>query len=57
MYYKDKVIPLTGREGPQGCETLRLPHYLDNRLIDGGKSVSLTCRPPFTPPPKEDSWY
>jgi hypothetical protein len=33
----------------------RLPHYLDNRLIDGGKVVSLTRRPPFTP--QEDSWY
>jgi hypothetical protein len=27
----------------------RLPHFLDNRLIDGGKVVSLTRRPPFTP--------
>jgi hypothetical protein len=43
------------REGPWGCETSRLPHLLDDRLIDGGKAVSLTCRPPFTP--QEDSWY
>jgi hypothetical protein len=28
-------LPVTGREGP-GCETSRLPHFLDNRLIDGG---------------------
>jgi hypothetical protein len=28
---------------------------LDNRLTDGGKVVSLTHRPPFTP--QEDSWY
>jgi hypothetical protein len=28
---------------------------LDNRLTDGGKVVSLTRRPPFTP--QEDSWY
>jgi hypothetical protein len=27
-------------------EMLRFPHFLDNRLIDGGKVVSLT---PFTP--------
>jgi hypothetical protein len=28
--------------------TSRLPHFLDNRLTDGGEAVSLTCRPPFT---------
>jgi hypothetical protein len=28
---KGEAIPVTGREGPQGCETLRLPHFLDNR--------------------------
>jgi hypothetical protein len=27
---------------------LRVPHYLDNRLKDGGKVVSLTRRPRFT---------
>jgi hypothetical protein len=27
----------------------RLPHFLDNRLADGGEAVSLTHRPPFTP--------
>jgi hypothetical protein len=31
-----------GHGGPQGCERLRLPHYLDKRLIDGGKVVSPT---------------
>jgi hypothetical protein len=25
---KGKAIPVTGREGPQGCETLKLPHFL-----------------------------
>jgi hypothetical protein len=33
----------------------RLPHFLDNRLTDGGEVVSLTRRPPFIP--QEDSWY
>jgi hypothetical protein len=47
--YKSKGIPVIGRGGPQGCETLRFPHFLDNRLIDGGKAVSLTRRPLFTP--------
>jgi hypothetical protein len=28
---------------------LRTPHCLDNRLIDGGKVVSLTHQPRFTP--------
>jgi hypothetical protein len=46
---------LTGREGPKGCETSRLPHCLDKRLTDGGEDVSLTRRSPFTP--QEDSWY
>jgi hypothetical protein len=46
---KDKAIPVTSREGPHGCETSRLPQFLDNRLTDGGKIVSLTRRPPFTP--------
>jgi hypothetical protein len=37
-----------------GVETSRLPHFLDNRLTDGGEAVSPTLRPPFIP--KEDSW-
>jgi hypothetical protein len=28
---------------------LRFPYLLNNRLIDGGKVVSLTRWPPFTP--------
>jgi hypothetical protein len=39
----------------KGCETSRLPHFLDNRLTDGADVVSLTRRPPFIP--REDSWY
>jgi hypothetical protein len=42
-------IHVTGRGGLQGCDTSRLPHFLDNR------EVSLTRRPPFSP--QEDSWY
>jgi hypothetical protein len=45
---KSIVIPVTGRGGPQGREMLRIPHCLDNRLIDGGKVVSPTHRPHFT---------
>jgi hypothetical protein len=25
---KGKAIPVTGREGPQGCETSKLPYFL-----------------------------
>jgi hypothetical protein len=49
MKEKGKAIPVTGRGGPYGCETSRLPHILDSRLTDGGEDVSLTSRPPFTP--------
>jgi hypothetical protein len=55
IFLKSKAIPVTGRGGPQGCETLRLPHFLDNRLTDGGEVVSLKRRPPLNPP--EDYWY
>jgi hypothetical protein len=52
---KGKAIPVTGREGTLGCDRSRLPHLLHNRHTDGGKVVSLTRRPPFTP--QESSWY
>jgi hypothetical protein len=52
---KGNAIPLTGHEGALYCETSRLPHFLDNRLTDGGEIVCLTLRPPFTS--QEDSWY
>jgi hypothetical protein len=29
----------------------RFPHFLDNRLTDGGEVVSLTCRPAGRPLP------
>jgi hypothetical protein len=35
---KGKAILLTGRGGPYGCETLKLPHFLD-RLTESGKRV------------------
>jgi hypothetical protein len=38
-----------GRGSPQGYETSRLPHFLGNRMTDGGEVVSLTHRPVFTP--------
>jgi hypothetical protein len=50
-----KTIPVTDREGPQGCETSRLPHFIDSWLTDGGEVVSLTRRPLFTL--QKHSWY
>jgi hypothetical protein len=44
-----------GRGGPQGCETSRLPYFLDSRLTHGGEIVSLTRRPHIYP--QEHSWY
>jgi hypothetical protein len=51
---KSKAIHVTGRGGLCGCETLRFPHFLDNRLTDGGEVVSATRLSPFTP--QENSW-
>jgi hypothetical protein len=48
MLITSKAIPVTGRGGPYGCETSRLPQFLENRLTDGGEVVSLLHRPPFT---------
>jgi hypothetical protein len=48
-------MPVTMLRGPQGCETSRLPHFLDNRLTDGVQDISLKHRSLFTP--QEDSWY
>jgi hypothetical protein len=45
---KGNVFLVTGCGCPWGCETSRLPHFLDNRPTDGGEVVSLTRRPPFT---------
>jgi hypothetical protein len=52
---KKYSYPVTGREGPSGCETSRLPHFLNSQPTNGGEVVSFTPRPPFTP--QEDSWY
>jgi hypothetical protein len=46
---KGKAIPATGRRGPLGYVTSKLPHFQDNQLTDGGEVVSLTRPPAFTP--------
>jgi hypothetical protein len=42
-------MPVTGRGAPSVCEMPSLPHFVDNRLRDGGEAVSLTRRPSLTP--------
>jgi hypothetical protein len=42
------LSPVTESGSPYGCETSRLPHFLDDQLTYGGEDVSLTRRPPFT---------
>jgi hypothetical protein len=42
---KAKAIPITTHEGPQGCETSRLPHFLDNRLTAVRLSALRAGRP------------
>jgi hypothetical protein len=46
---KGKAIPVTGRGGPKGCETSRLPHFIDDQLTGGGEVVIPTRQPPFNP--------
>jgi hypothetical protein len=46
---KGKAISVTGRGDAEVCETSRLPHFLDDRLTNGGEVVSLMSRLPFTP--------
>jgi hypothetical protein len=48
---KIKTIPVTGHGGPSGCERSELPHFLDNRLTDGGEIMSLMRRLPLPPTP------
>jgi hypothetical protein len=54
-YVKGKKVKLRGCGRPYVCETSKLPHFLHNRLTDGGGVVSLTRRPPIIP--QEDYWY
>jgi hypothetical protein len=50
-----KKSSVTSRGGPWGCETSRLPHFLDNLLTDGGEVVSLARRPCLYS--HNGSWY
>jgi len=51
---KGKAVPLQAWTGPEGSRKLRLPDYVTTAQ-DGGKVVSLTHQPLFTP--RKYSWY
>jgi len=48
IFRKSKSIPLQARSGPEGSRKLRFPDYVTTTQ-DGGKTVSLTHQPLFTP--------
>jgi hypothetical protein len=56
LYCKSNAIPVTGLGGLKGCETSRLPYFLDNRHTDGGEVFSIIRRPAALYP-HEDSCY
>ena len=45
---KGNAVPLQAWSGPEGSRKLRFPDFMTTAQ-DGGKVVSLTHRPPFTP--------
>jgi hypothetical protein len=45
---KSKPVPITGRGGVQGCEMLRIPHCLDNRLTVNWEILA-TCSNTYSP--------
>jgi hypothetical protein len=47
IHCKGKAILVTGPGEPLGCNTSRIPLFLDSRLTDGGEAISLTRRPSF----------
>jgi len=49
-----KAIPLQAWSGPEGYRKLRFPDFMTTAQC-GGKVVSLTHRPPFTP--RKYTWY
>jgi hypothetical protein len=40
---KSRVIPVTGRASPWGCETSRTTEFINNRLTVGGEFLALSA--------------
>ena len=55
IYIKGKAVPLQAWTGPEGSRKLRFPDYVTTAQNDGGKVVSFTHLPVFTP--RKYSWY
>jgi hypothetical protein len=51
---KGKAVPLQAESSPEGSRKLRFADFMTTAQ-DGGKVVSLTHRPLFTP--RKYSWY
>jgi hypothetical protein len=49
LYLLSKAVPVTGLGGLYGYEIVKIPHCLENRLVNGSYVVSLKRRLPFTP--------
>jgi hypothetical protein len=47
-WHLERSQPAAGRADPYGCETVRLPHFLGNRLTDGSEVVGFMSRTPIT---------
>jgi hypothetical protein len=45
---KGKAISIKGHGKPRGCETSRLPHFLDIQVTDGDEFVSINRQSHFT---------
>ena len=54
QYGSKKSVPLQARSGPEGSRKLKFSDFMTTAQ-DGGKVVSLTHRPLFTP--RKYSWY
>jgi hypothetical protein len=44
----NNAIRITERGGPYGCETQRIPHFLDNRMTEGGEVINPMSWPRFS---------
>ena len=54
MKNNGKAVPLQAWSDPEGSRRFRLPDFMI-MAQDGGKIVSLRCRPPL--PPRKYTWY